>query len=178
MRPAHSSIVHHPAKAEVLGDGLKKLLPTRRPRQEEVFFVAVCLPSEFVPQRELYLASRAHDSKVPFGGTEITVRNAAIKRAKNVAIKGIWYINLKNDGLMLEYGCPFQYGKVFVEVALTSDIAQNQWSVAKNVPALGDKSRSIGIHERSTVEEVVRALRSEGPVGIFSAATIGNRGVE
>src|SRR4029077_12166626 len=118
-------MVHHPVKPEVLGDGLKKLLPTRKPRQEEVFFVALCLPSELIPQRELYLASWAHDSEVPLGFAKCATCYVTVKRIENMAVERIWYIRLKDDGLMLRYGCPLQDGKVFVEVGLTSNIAQN-----------------------------------------------------
>src|ERR1700693_218790 len=61
-------------------------------------FGDVCQASELVAQRELNLANRADNGTATTPGiAKRIVYNAPITRAKNMAVKSVWNINLKNN---------------------------------------------------------------------------------
>lgn len=82
--------------------------------------------SELVAQRQLNLANRAYNviATTP-GNAKGTISDVPVTRAKNMAVESVWNVNLKDDGLIFMYGCAFQDRKVLVEVALTSNVAQD-----------------------------------------------------
>jgi hypothetical protein len=71
-------------------------------------FSEVCQASELVAQRQLNFANRAYNviATTP-GNAKGTVCEAAVTRAKNMAVKSVWNINLKNKRLLFIYGCAF-----------------------------------------------------------------------
>src|SRR5580700_2971697 len=169
-------MVHHTRRVRILQPPQEAPCRGVKPRQEKIS--VKFLTSELVAQRKLNLANRAYDGKIALGGAKCKVCDATIQSVKDMAVEGIGNINLEDNRLPFIYGSTFKDGKVLIEVMLTSNVAEDQRSVAEDVPALGHKSRSVGIDERRTVEEVVGAVGDKGAVGLFRAAAIGGRGVK
>jgi hypothetical protein len=64
--------------------------------------------SELVAQGQLNLANRAYNVKATTpGNAKGTVCKAAVTRAKNMAVKSVWNVDLKDDGLPFIYGGSF-----------------------------------------------------------------------
>ena len=113
--------------------------------------------SEVVSQSELNLPNGTDDTKLSLRSTECLVAEEAVQSSKDVTVESIWNVYFEDDGLIFEDGRAFLNREIFVEVCLTSDVAEDKRSVSVNVSALSDKARGIRIHERRAVEEVVRA---------------------
>jgi hypothetical protein len=101
-------MVHHPTKTVALATLPKEILLPRCGAAGGEDCGEVRQTSELVAQRQLNLANRAYNVKATTpGNAKGTVCKGAVTRAKNMAVKSVWNINLKYNGL------PFVYGGAF-----------------------------------------------------------------
>ena len=64
----------------------------------------------------------------------------------------------------------FDQREILTYIAGASDVAKGLGRVAERVSSLGNEIRCVGIEERGAVEEVIRSIRRERPVRLWSAA--------
>ena len=76
-------------------------------------------------------------------------------------VKCIRYIELKRQDVGFVQREFLDDREILIVIPLTSDTALDKTQIAKYKPSLGHRARSIGIYERSAIEEAVCSCRCE-----------------
>src|SRR5258708_40297529 len=70
-------------------------------------------------------------------------------------VEGVRYVHLEDNCLIFVEGRSFLNREVLIEIALATDVAQDQRSISVNVSTLRHQVRGIRVEEGSTIVGVV-----------------------
>ena len=121
-----------------------------------------CEGSEFVTECQLDLSRRIeHAVSTPAGHTECPAENVAIELPEDVPVERIGEVHLEGNDLTLCDRSSFDNGEIFVDIAWTSETAEEYRHIAKSVTTLSDQIFRIRIDDRRTVKEVIGTIGCE-----------------